>query len=434
MSIYRPIHRPIHRPIYRPIHRCSWLSLLLLACGPELAGSGVDDSSGADESSGESAQPADVPEACALLFARRVDYDRRCTGAPFPAADARPFIDACVGFATAPGSELGVAEITACADQLGDACVFASTYPDCVGDGPDMLYPYHDLHGSGAPGAPCFAQVQCASGHCSAVGGSCGRCQRARAPGETCDGADDLCVDASCSAGVCELPGSKLGETCIDYGSGECQAPLYCHNDGDVTQGVCKLRGQLGAACSQERECATDLLCDGDVCVARLADGAACGDLPGACASGFCADGVCGVPEAGRGVGEPCALERCRNDLICQDNVCQEFNTVEAGGACANSSQAGDGCVAGLYCQLDCEQGSCEGAGVCRVLPGVGETCGFLGDCDADATCVDFGFDDQHHQTGVCQRRGAAGDACPCGDFLACVNGRCTPYGAALCE
>ncbi|MBA3545931.1 MAG: hypothetical protein H0T76_05580 [Nannocystis sp.] len=72
-----------------------------------------------------------------------------------------------------------------------------------------MLYPNHDRHGSAPPGAPCFAQVQCDSGYyCSAFGEACGQCQRPRAQGESCGEASDLCVDSSCIAGVCELPGT----------------------------------------------------------------------------------------------------------------------------------------------------------------------------------------------------------------------------------
>lgn len=420
----------------------SLVSLFLLACGPApSAGStdsggstGADAATGAGEPTGGQPEPASLEEACDLLFARRVDYDQRCTGVLAPPADAQSFVESCVGFATAPGALLEISDLTACADQLAGLCLFGVAYPDCVGYGPDMLYPNHDLPGSAPPGAPCFAQVQCDSGYCSALGDECGQCQRTRARGESCEEASDLCVGTSCIDGVCEIPGTHEGETCVDYGGGGCQSTLYCHSDDDVLMGVCTTPGQPGDACTPEAECAVDLYCDDSVCSTRLADGAPCAGSPGACESGYCLDGVCGLPKAGLDVGEDCSIDDCRYDLICQDNVCQSFFVVEEGEACGDASPGGGHCVIDLYCEVACVQGACDSAGVCRVRPGVGESCGALGECAAGAACVDFGFDDQQNQTGVCQALGAVGDPCPCADMLACVNGQCTPYGAALCE
>lgn len=426
------------------VRRISLVSLLLLACGPDpsadsvgstdAVGSTAADEPTGDEPTGGQTGPASLHEACGLLFTRRVDYDQRCTGRPLPPEDAQPFALSCVGVATAPGALLEIADITACADQLTGACALYVAYPDCIGYGPDMLYPNHDRHGSAPPGAPCFAQVQCDSGYCSALGEACGQCQRPRARGESCGEASDLCIDSRCITGVCELPGTHEGETCVDYGGGDCQSTLYCHSEGDILMGVCTAHGQPGDACTQERECAAELYCDVSVCITRLADGEACAERPGACESGSCIDGVCRQRKAGLDVGEDCSSDYCRPDLICTDDVCQPFYVIEEGGVCANSSLNGDGCVVGLYCDVPCEQGACGSEGVCRVPPGVGEPCSFLGRCADGATCVDLGYDDQHNQTGVCQARGAAGDPCPCGDLLACVNGQCAPYGAALCE
>ena len=422
----------------------SLVSLLLLACGPEPSADSVGstdaiESTGADEPTGGQTEPtggqtepASLGDACRLLFVRRVDYDQRCTGTSFPPEDAQPFVDSCVGFATAPGALLEIADITACADQLAGACLFGATYPDCVGYGPDMLYPNHDHHGSAPPGAACFAQVQCDSGYCSGFVDECGQCQRLRALGESCGEASDLCVGASCIAGICEIFGLHEGETCADYGGGDCQSTLYCHSEGDILMGVCTARGQPGDACTPELECAGDLYCDVSVCITPLADGAPCVGRPGACESRYCLDGVCGRPKAGLDVGGDCSSDDCRYDLICQDDVCQTYHVIEEGGVCGDSSLAA--CMVGLYCDIVCEQEGCDNPGVCHVPPGVGEHCGFLGQCATGATCVDPGLDDQHNQTGVCQTYGAAGDPCPCGDLLACVNGQCTPYGAALCE
>lgn len=412
------------------LRRLPLVLLLPLACGPGLSGGSTD----SGEPTGGPTAPADLEQACALLFSRRVDYDERCTGWPFPAAEAQPFVESCVGIATAPGAQLEIAEITACADQLAGACVIGTgeTYPGCVGDGPDLLYPNHDRPGSAAPGAPCFAQLQCASGYCSAGPDACGACQRARKLGEGCGEANDRCVDASCIDGLCALPGVHEGETCVDYGGGDCQSTLYCRSEGDVVMGVCTARGQLGDGCSLEDECATDLYCDGAVCIERLAEGSDCAALPGACAASYCIGGVCGYPDSGLDVGGDCSVDDCRLDLICTDVVCQAYHVVEEGGAC-ESGMVGGGCVPGLYCDHLCDQGACGDVGVCRVLPGVGETCGFLGDCAVGSVCQDIGFDEQNQQTGVCAPRGGTGEPCPCDELLTCVDGQCTPYGAALC-
>jgi hypothetical protein len=395
------------------------LLALLLACGPS-PGEPIEGEDGADA-------PATLAEACTDLFARLVAHDERCIGvAPAP-ADAGAYVDSCVAIVESPGSTLTIADVSACAGRLADeACDAYQIHPDCLGEGGDLLYPNHDRPGTRAPGAACMAQVQCASGHCSATGGECGQCQRARARGESCSEPFDLCVVGECIAGLCDLGGTKPGEGCIDYGD-ECQSDLYCRRtDPDEIAGICTARGAAGESCDAMRPCAAGLYCGADGCSEQVADGGACPAEPDGCASGFCVDAVCGRPAAGLAEGADCTSGYCRPALACADNVCTVPDGAPLGDACLDGE-----CAAGLHCEKTCTFGDCGGPGVCAVIPGPGEPCTIFAMCAPGAACVGFGSDDDPR--GTCVRLGSAGDVCPCGPQLACVAGTCGPFDPAVC-
>lgn len=388
---------------------------LLFACGPA-PGEPLETTETGDE-------PATLADACGELFAQIVAHDERCTGAP--PTDAATYVDACVAIVEAPGSTLTLADLGACAQRLADeACDGYARYPDCIGEGANLLYPAHDRPGARAPGAACMAQVQCDSGHCSATGSDCGQCLRARERGESCTDPVDLCLVGECIAGVCDLAGGKLGEACIDYGE-QCQSDLYCRPiaPGEI-DGVCAPRGVAGDACDGQRPCVDGLYCGAGSCTARVADGGACPAEPDGCVSGACIDGVCARRPAGLVEGDDCTFGYCRPTLACIDNVCIVPDGAPTGAACIDTD-----CAPGLYCDLTCGDGEC-GPGVCAGVPGPGEPCTDFALCAPGAQCVGFaGVDDP----GVCVRLGAAGDSCPCGPQLACIAGTCGPFDPAVC-
>ncbi|MDC0749599.1 hypothetical protein [Polyangium mundeleinium] len=373
--------------------------------------------------------PADVVSACHDLFLRRVAFAERCTGPSVlpSAADEQAYVDTCAGIATAPGVTLTPLDIKACADQMdASPCLGGGVFPSCVGYGGDLLYPGHDKKGTFTLGDVCFANVQCQSGHCDhSVLETCGVCKRARADGESCTEATDLCVEGSCREGTCQPPGKKLGEECISHGI-ECQLTLYCkHTDSGPSWGTCVPRGQAGASCDANNYCADGLSCRGGVCETLAANGAGCSD-DAMCASTWCKGGTCATRPTGLTEGESCSVGFCRADLLCDESaVCTAPTYLPDGAACTSASFPKVQCEPGLYCHEECSPGSdCQGA--CRPYPQPGEPCTSLS-CAAGAYCTVS--DPTDLTKSLCVKWGSPGEACPCAHGLACVSGVCVAYG-----
>ncbi|HVK65578.1 MAG TPA: hypothetical protein VM694_13940 [Polyangium sp.] len=367
--------------------------------------------------------PPDVVSACHDLFLRRVAFAERCTGPNvLPSADdEQVYVDTCAGIATARGVTLTPLDIKACADQMdASPCLGGGVFPSCVGYGGDLLYPRHDKKGTFTLGEVCFAHVQCESGHCDhSVSETCGVCKRARANGESCGEATDLCVEGSCQEGTCQPAGKKLGEECTTHGL-ECQPALYCKGD------QCIPRGQAGASCDASTSCADEFSCLGGVCVTRAADGAGCSD-DAMCASSWCNGGTCTPTPTGLTEGKSCAVGFCRADLLCDESeVCTAPTYLPEGAACTSASSPKITCKSGLYCHEACSPGSdCQGT--CRSYPQPGEPCTPLASCASGARCTEF--DPTDLTKSLCVKWGSPGEACPCAYGLACVSGVCVAYG-----
>jgi hypothetical protein len=306
-------------------------------------------------------------------------------------SEEESYVASCLGIASAPGVDLGIDDINGCADQLSASpCLGGGVFPSCVGYAGDLLYPNHDRRGRLAPGEACFAMVQCESGYCGSHGEGCGVCQRARALGETCVEAD-VCVQGQCLQGACQLPGAKLGERCIDYGGGDCQATLFCHTDGQSIEGTCAPRAHAGERCG-DSPCEGELICDAGTCQAPAARAEATGLQAGA---------GCGTEIGGQ----------CRADLSCDEShVCRPYRVLPAGAACGGV--ASTACAPEHECRRACLHGDCGDEGVCVPLPVVGDHCTPLGTCAYGATCV--GFEGGDETKGLCVKRGAQGEPCPC--------------------
>jgi hypothetical protein len=402
--------------------------------------------------------PSELTTSCQDLGAQAVDYLARCGGDPSSAAHRQAYVDACVGIVTAPGAQLTVTDVDACTAQLAGACDLVG--PSCFGYGGNLLYPNHDRPGTRAPGESCFTDVQCDSGYCGADFGACGACQEPRKLGESCAGANDLCVDggAWCLAGSCAYPGSKLGEDCTTYGGGDCQESLFCKPlEPNGLEGKCAPPGGPGAACGQGLLCAVGFFCDGAACAAQAAIGGACADDTGCvtgafchagscsaplpdgavcdassgCLSGACRAGTCHTLHTGLVEGADCSVDYCRPDLTCTDTqVCARPNYLPAGAKCLGTSEPSL-CAPGLYCDYACAGGDC-GPSVCVALPKAGEHCSSIATCADDATCTNFSSTDLNQ--GLCVKLGGVGEACPCTEELACVAGACAAFGAAVCD
>ncbi|MDI1452138.1 hypothetical protein [Polyangium sp. 6x1] len=369
--------------------------------------------------------PSDVVSACHDLFLRRITFAERCTGpvAAPSAADEQAFVDRCAGIATAPGVTLTSLDIKACADQMDTSpCLGGGVFPPCIGHSGDLLYPEHDKKGSFAPGEVCFADVQCDSGYCDhSVFENCGVCKRARANGESCGDAMDLCAFGGCTGGTCQPAGKPLGADCTTHGI-ECQPALYCKVD------KCVPRDPAGAPCDGSTYCADGLSCLSGVCTKLAADGAACADDV-TCASSWCNAGTCTSRPTGLTEGEDCSKGFCRADLLCDESqVCTAPMYLPEGAACTSANFPKVMCTPGLYCHEPCSPGMGCQEGVCRPPPQPGENCTPNADCGPGARCE--GFDPTDLTKGVCMKLGGVGEACPCVFDLACVSGVCVAYGA----
>jgi hypothetical protein len=358
--------------------------------------------------------------ACADLIKQRVAYTQRCPGFDYDGdIDPKAAVATCIGVATAPGSLLTIGDVDACTQALGEDCA-PPLYPSCVGYAANLLYPNHDKHGAGLPGAACVAHLQCASGYCSATDASCGKCLIPREVGEACTGLLDVCTGvARCTSGKCELPGDPEGATCINYGI-PCQSNLYCNASGGGLNGVCTALPGAGAPCAMGM-CGADLACIAQVCVALLPDGASCNGMQPC--KNICAGGVCRTAKV-VGLNAPCDFDTCMPGLTCSSDpahkVCVVTVVTPKGGTCNTASAAP--CAPSLMCD--------SGTGLCADYPGQGQPCVPYGICAHGFTCEGLA---SPQQLGVCTRLGEVGDPCPCPLELACVAGKCVAYGAAVC-
>lgn len=292
------------------------------------------------------------------------------------------------------------------------------------------------------------------------------------APGLSCVFADGTCP------GICQAPAAACTE-------GSCGPDAFCGSDD-----VCHPRAALGEACDSalvgfsnltDEPCAAGAHCEGSVCVADLAAGAACwGQSVHACgpdAACVCADPdvcegdadySCGTPRA---VGEACNMAfDCADGLYCdfgQGGLCAPRGGLGAAcddsfgaclhsltcvdGACADDEPvvseiallaAGERCVDGGSCPLGstctCDDGSCADMH-CAVAPGLGESC--EAQLKADFTpfaCAEGLCDVLAGNT--CVLPAGVGEPCPIDGItlacasLVCIGGACASPEETLCH
>jgi hypothetical protein len=310
-------------------------------------------------------------------------------------------------------------------------------------------------------GEPCAAGAECESGFCpGAPSGVC--CDQACE--ETCETCitgtcivvpDDTTVKPVCTDDteillVCAGGEVSAGaiEPCSPYacdGDGcgtSCEGDEDCSADGWCNVSVCAPKGEVGASCTEDRQCEGGFCADGVCCNARC-DGLceAC-DLEGAV--GICRQNV-GAPRPGRGTcegaGGPCegvcgsdpdacdyepiacspgtceggmlTVGRChveeRGACTTSTESCGAFACTEAGDACATSCDGVDDCAPGHACRADgqcvlVDQPECSGDTVvspdgttrdcapyrCREAACL-DRCTSIDDCTAPSVCDESG-------------------------------------------
>jgi hypothetical protein len=193
-------------------------------------------------------------------------------------------------------------------------------------------------------------------------GGGCYTDIDCASPGATCESS---CSDACC-LGTCR-PKLTQGQACADDDA--CEPGLVCHH-------TC-LSGDLGSRCSSDSDCDWSAWCNAGRCAATFPPGSSC-------TSGF----QCGG-----------------------DTSCIGLSIIDPSpGQCLSISHAGDRCDFLCFGNL-----YCDGSGICRDLPGLGQSCpGFTPCSGVDTIC----------SNGRCVLRGDAGAACsttqPCRPGLYC--------------
>lgn len=288
-------------------------ALAALACSsstttPEDAG--VDSSSGSSGSSGDSdggggpgisAGCKSYAEAkCAALF--------RCS--PFEAA--REFIDA-----------------AACAISYGSLCTqneqfpgMQLTTPACVAglgaqscDAFRFGAPAEGCAGSQELKAACSTDAQCKSWHCNAPTGTCGSCD-APVEGSPCSREADCGFDTHCNKAqnACEAY-AKLGEAC------------------------------LGRICAGEADCDSAA----NKCVARLTEGATCGNGAGSCRNDLMCDEATNKCIALKLVGKGEPVDSTKG-IYCRGNNSSGETTCEPNGKYGEACTDQNRCMTGLVC------------------------------------------------------------------------------------
>ena len=177
-----------------------------------------------------------------------------------------------------------------------------------------------------ADGAPCFMDVECASG--------------------SCDVPVATCPEIGCCMGMCRAtrPPGGAGDACSNQR--DCRDGLVCGQDAK-----CHAPAAVGEACRVDHECGDGLACVG-----------ASGDIPGACRA---------LPH----VGEPCPFQRCADQNLRCDGDSHR---------CVAVGLPGDPCPKSTECSIDME---CDATThLCREFPSLGMPCD--GTCVADSFCA----------------------------------------------
>jgi hypothetical protein len=224
----------------------------------------------------------------------------------------------------------------------------------------------------------CISKKQCCRNSDCPRGARCrgGRCRRQsqRCDAKSCSLGccqDDQCRvndDTACGSGGRACRPCPRGQTCC---GGRCAAGSSC--------AACGSRGQR---CCNGGACASNLRCQGGICVAPL------GCMP--CADGCCPKGQ--VCDAGRCVDQ--CISDCRNKVCGSDGCGNSCGTCDAGTDCTSGFCCPSARVCGNVC---CPQGQRCSGGMCGVPPNCLPRYSFCGpntlQCCSD-NCMGEGYPD----------------------------------------
>jgi hypothetical protein len=291
-------------------------------------------------------------------------------------------------------------------------------------------------------GAPCTADLDCASLHCvdgyccdSPCAGGCDVC--AQAIGASANGTCTVIpsgspgANPSCALFVCDGTAASCPTACTtDAG---CVASAYCAADDTChvqkgTGGTCAAADCKSSPC---RECASDYCVDGVCCDTACAGGT--GDCQ-ACsvAAGAAVDGTCGaLTGTACDDGNPCT-----NTDICTAGACGgAAYTCGDGLACTTDTCNGDG-----TCTFTLTDGNCSIGGACYAAgaPNPGNQCQQCTPSTSQAAWSDKANDTACNDGHMCTRNDVCtggvcgGTAFSCSDGLACTTDSCNGNGCTF--
>jgi hypothetical protein len=393
------------------------LSSALLACNK---GSASHSDGGGGGGGGDAgAPPIPLANLCQVFTDDLCIYLMQCNGAPYKDMNhCRAELD-CYGLpdlmmsAADGGVIYDPSKVGAChARFLADPCHF-----DFFLFTPDIFQVLADCPGTITPernaGDACISNGECKQGlYCHKMNSTCpGVCTAYAQAGEPCPTPDIQCASQTICRSADNLchPFAKASDPCTTIS--DCGPTIICINDPtcvndnlwcDVTAGVCKVGGGVGAACGPQMSgdvtdqayCASDLWCD-DVFL----------DTAGTCRA---SDGTQGSPCNDRG--------GCQKGLHCAGYV--PFGTGATLGTCAPPAPSGAACSIASDCQTGLR---CIGQ-LCAAPGGLGAGCSADADCQTGFTCPNL----------HCLAARYPGD--PCGDadsacvLSLCKNGMCVDH------
>jgi hypothetical protein len=289
-------------------------------------------------------------------------------------------------------------------------------------------------------GATCATDNECGSNYCidktcceTACGGTCQSCANATGtcnlvpagmdPRMTCKGSHAMCAGTCDGNGACAW--APQGKACSQAGcqpdiglitgaracdgAGNCPAPptttMNCDGFGCFTENgmaKCKTDCSIDPDCAVRRYC--EVVADGGIadgglkstCPAAFDIGHAC-TRNAQCINNTCSDGVCCNVNCDKcgSCNTPGSIGTCvpiaagtDPDGDCQDNAS------DPGGRCGGKCDGHAKCsypAAGTACGTGTQTcKTCNGAGLCNLMPEDDMACGTI-DCDTlDSTCMDY--------------------------------------------
>ncbi|MBS2028036.1 MAG: hypothetical protein JST54_09055 [Deltaproteobacteria bacterium] len=318
-----------------------------------------------------------------------------------------------------------VCQITNCAGSSNACITFGGT---CASDGSCQCFPPAAICES------CFADTDCASGHCDATNGVCttATCTGAdatacTAAGGNCSGSQCTCptaylcdncsTDADCVTGLCNPTSHQCdvvncfasdgGDSDCTSAGGTCTAGGNCTCPAPVLSGIC-------GGCSRDSDCNAGLFCD---TTNFSCNALGCSGSSAACTgAGFTCGGTTNLPDGGSSTdGCNCLAGRicdfCTTNTDCVSGLCD----LDGGGRCQTTSCSTDTTCVNLGHVCNATNNSCN----CDALP----VCDF---CQADSDCASGACDTTDN---VCQPAAGAG----CGTNCTDVGGTCGADGGCIC-